>query len=192
MAPATASRSSAPIKFLYPRRKPIRTLANLKPMYTASPMRANRAITRQEAYYTRHQRSSACPDYAPTRLGRPPVSSSNRTISSFWRPRASLGACGEVTCLRSARSAAWFLPRISRIKETILLSAVHQPHPQCRPGKFRLCGDNPGPLGCSIGRIGQPVAPALGATMIRPRVSRIGGRFILGDTGTFVFLPNKL
>src|SRR5260370_41435370 len=30
MAPATASRSSAPIKFLYPRRKPIRTLANLK------------------------------------------------------------------------------------------------------------------------------------------------------------------
>jgi hypothetical protein len=41
-------------------------------------------------------------------------------------------------------------------KENILLSAVHQPHPQCRPGRFRLCGDNPGPLGCSIGRIGNP------------------------------------
>jgi len=74
-------------------------------------------------------------------------------------------------------------------KENIFLSAVHPPQ---RPWKFRLCGDNPGPLGCSIGRIGQPVAPALGATMIRPRVSRIGGRFILGDTGTFVFRPNKL
>ena len=44
-------------------------------MHTASQMRANRAIPRQEPHYTRHSRSSAYLDYAPNQLARPSVSS---------------------------------------------------------------------------------------------------------------------
>jgi hypothetical protein len=81
-------------------------------------MRANRAITRQEAHYTRHQRSSACLDYAPTRLERASVSSANRTRSQSLRPSASFGSGSEFTWSRSDRSAGWLLPRISRVGKT--------------------------------------------------------------------------
>src|SRR5260370_27794191 len=119
MAPATASRSSAPIKFLYPRRKPIRTLANLK-IYVHS---------QSDAHKSHDHKAKSSLYAAPKKFSLPGLRANQAgAISSLifkqddfvvMAPSASLGACGEVTCSRSARSAAWFLPRISRIKETI-------------------------------------------------------------------------
>jgi hypothetical protein len=124
MAPPTTSRSSAPIKCLYPRRK-----ANREPMpiwtrmRTASQMRAHRAITRQEAHYTRHSRSSAYVDYAPTRLARASVSSSQDEVVVLASkrilrllPRIHMVQFGPKRGLASAKN----LPD----KETVSLSAA--------------------------------------------------------------------
>jgi hypothetical protein len=134
-------------------------------MHTAGPMRANRAITRQEAHYTRHQRSSACLDYPPTRLEPASVSCANRTRS--LRPRASFGSGSEITWSRSARSlaSAKNLP----CRENIFLSAADLQHTHCQRGRFLMCGGNQGALGFSIGRIVERVAAPLGPTIIPAR-----------------------
>ena len=73
----------------------------------------------------------------------------------------------------------------------LFLSAAHQQHTNCRSGKFLLCGCNQSPLRFSMGRMGNPLRHHFERRLSRPRASPIGGRFILGETGAFVFNLNK-
>ena len=118
-------------------------------MHTASQMRANRAITRQEAHYTRHARSSAYLDYAPTRLARASVSSSQDEVVVLASkrilrllPRIHMVQFGPKRGLASAKNL--------QDKEKVSLSAADQQPTQCRRGKFLWRGCSQGALCFSI------------------------------------------
>jgi hypothetical protein len=175
MAPATANRSSAPIKFLYPRRKRIRTLCQSETYaHSQSDARKSRDHKARSSLYAAPKKFSV---------------SGLRAIQAGAIFSLILRAILYMFPFRPKRGlvSAKNLP----YKETTILSAAHQQHMPCRPGRFLLCGCNQGPLCFSIGKIGNPLRHHVEQRLSRPRVSRIGGRFILGETGTFAFNPNK-
>src|SRR5260370_31997205 len=156
MAPATASRRSTPIKFLYPRRKPNPDLSQSETyVHSQSDARKSRDHKARSSLYA-----------APKKYSLPGLRANQAgAISSLVFKPDDLAVMAPQRILGRLRRSHMFPFRPKRglvsvknrpYKENIFLSAVHQPHPQCRPGKFLLRGDNQGPLCCFIGRMGNP------------------------------------
>jgi hypothetical protein len=138
MPPATASRSSAPIKFLYPRRKRIRTLCQSETYaHSQSDVRKSRDHKARSSLYGTKEFSLS--GLRALRAGAI-FSLILRAILYMFPFRPKRG-------LVSAKNLPY--------KENIFLPAAHQQHMPCRRGKFLLCSCNQGPLCFSSGKIGN-------------------------------------
>src|SRR5260370_31956949 len=156
MAPATASRRSTPIKFLYPRRKPNPDLSQSETyVHSQSDARKSRDHKARSSLYAAPKKYSL-PGLRANQAGA--ISSLVFKPDDFvvMAPQRILGRLRRShmfpfrpkRCLVSAKNCPY--------KENIFLSAVHQPHPHGRPRKFPLRGDNQCPLCCFIGSMGNP------------------------------------